>query len=148
MQVPEGIANPMGYVCRLIKSLYGLRHASRMWFSKMSTELIAQGFFQSKSDSCLFIHKHGIDITIIVVCVDDIIITGNNDSHTIFIKSHLDKVFSIKELGILHYFLGIEINYLPDGIVLSQKKFTSDLLKLCANEDLSKKGSHTSSFTS
>lgn len=60
------------------------------------------------------------------VYVYDIIITGNNPSHIQHIKDHLNTVFSIKDLGTLHYFLGIEITCLPEGTVLSQKKFTKD----------------------
>lgn len=65
------------------------------------------------------------------VYVDDIIITGSNSVHIQQIKDHLNQVFSIKDLGKLHYFLGIEIAYTNAGIVLSQKKFTKDLLQCC-----------------
>lgn len=54
------------------------------------------------------------------------------------LKSHLHSTFSIKDLGKLHYFLGIEVTYVPDGIILSKKKFTSELLQ-CAGIDLSKR---------
>lgn len=139
MQVPEGIANPHGYVCKLIKSLHGLKQASRMWFAKLATELLAQGFSQSKNDYSLFTYNHVGTTTVVDVYVDDIIITGNNEAHIGYLKSDLDNVFSIKDLGLLHYLLGIEITYLPEGIALSQKKFTQDLLKMCIVPDLSKK---------
>lgn len=65
------------------------------------------------------------------VYVDDIIVTGN-DPHTItHIKTHLHRVFSIRDLGLLHYFLGIEVGYYDNGITLSQAKFTKDLLSDC-----------------
>ncbi|KAL8090596.1 hypothetical protein AgCh_039879 [Apium graveolens] len=137
MTVPEGIPNPQGLVCRLRKSLYGLRQASRQWAAKLTFELINQGFVQSKSDYSLFIYKNGEEITILAVYVDDIIITGSNVQHIQHIKEYLDTTFTIKDLGILHYFLGIEINYLDDGIVMSQHKFTKELLQEC-NMDVSK----------
>lgn len=70
--------------------------------------------------------------TIVAVYVDDIIVTGNNSVEISSLKSHLDRVFGIKDLGILHYFLGIEVNYVHEGIFLTQQKFTTDLLKDCS----------------
>lgn len=129
MQVPDGIANPMNYVCGLIKSIYGLRQASRVWFEKLATELFSRGFFQSKNDSSLFICKHHTSITFIAVYVDDMIITSNSEEHINLIKQHLDTIFGIKDLDLLNFFLGIEITYIPEGVVLSQKKFTQELLE-------------------
>lgn len=86
-------------------------------------------FVQSKNDYSLFIKKTPTSLTIVVVYVDDIIISGNHLPSIQSIKSHLHTIFSIKDLGKLHYFLGLEVSYLPDGIVLSQKKFTTDHLK-------------------
>ena len=48
MKMPEGVPNPNGYVCKLKKSLYGLKQASRQWFSKLVKKLQTQGFVQSK----------------------------------------------------------------------------------------------------
>ena len=67
-------------------------------------------------------------IIIATVYVDDIIITGNDVQEFNFLKAFLDKVFTIKDLGALHSFLGIEVSYQEDGIVLTQQKFTRDLL--------------------
>lgn len=66
-----------------------------------------------------------------VVYVDDIIVTGDNSSEIEGPKSHSDHVFSIKYLGVLHYFLGIEVGYVTNRIILSQKKFSNDILKEC-----------------
>lgn len=57
--------------------------------------------------------------------------TGDDSSKIDDLKSHVDHVFSIKDLGNLHYFLGIEVGYVTDGIILSLKKFTSDILRNC-----------------
>lgn len=133
MKIPEGLSHlyPSTKVCRLIKSLYGLRQASRQWSEKLVAELIDQGYKQSKNDYSLFIKKYDQHITIIAVYVDDIIITGSDIQAINALKSHLDTAFSIKDLGYLNYFLGIEVGYEPQGIVLSQNKFTRDLLANC-----------------
>lgn len=96
---------------------------------KLVQELIKGGYQQSKNDYSLFIKRTKASITILAVYVDDIILTGNNEEEIYQIKSHLDNTFSIKDLGKLHFFLGIEVKYFPDGIVLSQHKFTKDLLQ-------------------
>ena len=76
----------------------------------------------------------GMVITIVVVYVDDIILTGDVASIQ-GLKSRLHKTFSIKDLGILHYFLGIEVTYTPTGIILTQKKFIKDLLDFSGISD-------------
>ena len=62
--------------------------------------------------------------------MDDILLTGSNLSTIQALKQHLHSSFGIKDLGLMHYFLGIEVSYLPTGIVLSQNKYTKDILKL------------------
>lgn len=91
-------------------------------------ELLLKGFIQSKNDYSLFIKHSSKHITILIVYVDDIIITGNDIDTIHDIKMHLDDIFSIKDLGKLTYFLGIEIGYLSSGISLTQKKFIREML--------------------
>ena len=64
-----------------------------------------------------------------VVYVDDILITGLDQAEISHVKHHLNQCFGIKDLGQLHYFLGLEVSYIPEGVVLSQKKFTIEFLK-------------------
>ena len=61
--------------------------------------------------------------------VDDIIITGNDDQENVFLKQHLNNKFTIKDLGILHYFLGIEVSYSSKGLNLTQHGYINELLK-------------------
>jgi len=68
-------------------------------------------------------------MTIIAVYVDDILTTGSNSAEIDHVKKHLHTLFGIKDLGKLHYFLGLEVSYVDEGIILSQRKFTTDLLK-------------------
>ena len=104
MNAPEGLTVPANKVCKLHKSLYGLKQASRQWFAKLVHTLIAQNFTQSKSDYSLFIQRCGHDITLLVVYVDDILITSTNPSIIKALKTHLHTTFSVKNLGCLHFF--------------------------------------------
>ncbi|XP_071699281.1 uncharacterized protein [Rutidosis leptorrhynchoides] len=128
MRMPPGIPNPEHKVCRLHKSLYGLKQASRQWFQKLSRALQDQGFMQSKNDYNLFIKKVNSQLTIFAVYVDDILVTGSDATSVSQLKDFLHREFTIKDLGSLHYFLGIEVIYLDTGFVLTQRKFTQELL--------------------
>lgn len=103
---PAGFPNPHNYVCKLVKSLYGLKQASRQWFAKLLGELQLQGQIQSKNDYSLFIKRDNVHTTIVDVSVDDIILTGNHDKKITELKSHLHTTFSIKDLGQLSFFFG------------------------------------------
>ena len=112
MQQPPGFEDPLHptFVCKLHKSLYGLKQAPRAWFECLSTTLLTLGFEGSKADSSLFhFHKNNIKI-LILIYVDDVIVTGNNSEAVQAIISTLSTKFSLKDLGSLKYFLGIEIN--------------------------------------
>ena len=78
MQMPKGIPNPQNKVCRLRKSLYGLKQASKQWFNKLKDTLISVGYSQSKNDYSLFLNKSSNHLTAISVYVDDILITRSD----------------------------------------------------------------------
>ncbi|CAJ2662218.1 unnamed protein product [Trifolium pratense] len=129
MKLPPGFSHKgKPYVCKLNKSIYGLKQASRQWFSKFSTTLIQKGFCQSISDYSLFTYKCDQTTIFVLVYVDDIIIIGNNEDAISDIKRFLAKSFSIKDLGNLSYFLGIEVSRFKRGIFLCQRKYTLDIL--------------------
>lgn len=67
------------HACRLVKAIYGLKQASRAWFDKLMITLISWGFANTKSDSSLFFLKLDKLILLVVVYVDDILVTGNNN---------------------------------------------------------------------
>ena len=116
-------------VCKLKKSLYGLKQAPRQWFSKLSSTLTSFGFVQSKADYSLFTKHQNNSITLVLIYVDDLLICGNNEHHIQLLKDMLSTSFHMKDLGILRYFLGLEINRNSDGFFISQKKYVVDLLK-------------------
>ena len=88
-------------VCKLVKSLYGLKQASRQWNAKLSTTILQLGFKQSQADHSLFVHTDGSSFTALLVYVDDMIITRNDPACVAKLKSLLDQKFGIKDLGSL-----------------------------------------------
>ena len=120
MKPPTGFCTETpGLVCRLRKSIYGLRQSPRCWFSKLRTSLLTYGFSQSKSDYSMFSMRTGTGSEIyILVYVDDLIIGGNDHDDIIRFKEYLGKCFHMKDLGGLKYFLGLEVARRPEGIFL------------------------------
>ncbi|KAB2635153.1 hypothetical protein D8674_025687 [Pyrus ussuriensis x Pyrus communis] len=116
-------------VCKLHKSLYGLKQASRQWFIKLSCALRKAGYQQSKADYSLFVRNHDGKFTTLLVYVDDIILARNNIQAIEDTKSFLMKQFKLKDLGQLRYFLGIEIARSSKGITLSQRKYALEILE-------------------
>nr|GEV86865.1 reverse transcriptase, RNA-dependent DNA polymerase, Gag-polypeptide of LTR copia-type [Tanacetum cinerariifolium] len=128
MTVPQGYSKqlPPNTVCKLTKSLYGLKQEKRKWFDKLTIFLLTLGFQQSYTYTSLFAFSQGSYFTALLVYVDDILLTGNHQPHqpTInFIKQQRHNQFSIKDLGPLHYYLGIEILKNGHGLVMSQRKY-------------------------
>jgi histone deacetylase 1/2 len=131
MHQPEGFVDSTkpNHICKLSKAIYGLKQAPRAWFDSLKNALLRWGFQNTKSDSSLFILKEKDHITFLLIYVDDIIVTGSN---TIFLEAfikQLNVVFSLKDLGNLHYFLGIEVHRDASGMYLKQSKYIGDLLK-------------------
>ncbi|KAL2945484.1 Retrovirus-related Pol polyprotein from transposon TNT 1-94 [Bienertia sinuspersici] len=122
-------SNQSNKVCKLNKSLYGLKQAPRQWFAKLKEVLIEYSFKQSKSDYSLFTKREGNTFTAILVYVYDLLIASNDENAINDVKSFLSNQFHMKDLGVLRYFLGIEVDRTNDGIFLSQRKYIKDLLK-------------------
>ncbi|KAL9275664.1 Retrovirus-related Pol polyprotein from transposon RE1-like protein, partial [Drosera capensis] len=116
-------------VCRLNKSIYGLKKASRNWYAKFSGALQSFGFRHSTSDHSLFVITSGLHITLVMIYVDDMIITGSDPIHIEKVKAFIRSKFSIKDLSQLKYLLGIEVARSHTGIFLSQRKYTLDIFK-------------------
>ena len=130
MKAPPGLEIPSSIaVCKLQKSLYGLKQASRQWYAKLSDTLRTLGFQHSRNDYSLFYKLKDNTIVLLAVYVDDIVITGNDPEEINKLKVFLDDTFKIKGLGELHYFLGMEIIKAPTGLIMTQRKFAMDLIK-------------------
>ncbi|KAL0641511.1 hypothetical protein Bca4012_102648 [Brassica carinata] len=131
MLPPPGLEHLVkkGNVLRLKKAIYGLKQSPRAWYNKLSTTLNGRGFRKSELDHTLFTLNTPSGIVVLLVYVDDIIITGSDKEEIQATKDFLKSVFEIKDLGEMKYFLGIEICRSKEGLFLSQRKYTLDLLK-------------------
>ncbi|KAL9231947.1 hypothetical protein vseg_007105 [Gypsophila vaccaria] len=129
MQPPEGyIQANSGQVCRLKRSLYGLKQASRQWNHELTKLLLKQGFQQSRFDYSLFSREQDGFLTMVLVYVDDLLLTGNDPSYIAVLKKVLDTTFTIKDLGYIRYFLGLEVIRSSEGILVNQRKYVRDLI--------------------
>jgi hypothetical protein len=87
----------------------------------------AAGFSANAHDPALFIHVSPRGRTLLLLYMDDMIITGDDTEHITFVKAHLSDQFLMSDLGPLRYFLRIEISFTPEGFFLSQEKYIQDL---------------------
>eukprot|EP00253_Pinus_taeda_P026196 PITA_26196 len=121
MEQPIGfIQTDSSLVCRLKKSLYGLKQAPRAWYAKMDSFLLESGFSKCHSDNTVYTKKEGKSLIILVLYVDDLILTGSDPNLINHVKSSLKKKFEMRDLGHLHYFLGLQVLQSKEGIFLSQ----------------------------
>lgn len=117
-------------VCKLNKSLYGLKQSPRAWFDRFSKVIQKSGYIQGQADHTMFVKHSGNDkITILIVYVGDIIVTGNDSEEVTRIKNLMAQEFEVKDLGALKYFLGMEFARSKKGISVCQRKYTLDLLE-------------------
>lgn len=129
MSIPQGFDKQRpNHACKLIKSLYGLKQASRQWNFKFGQVMKYAGFSQSLHDHSLFYIRTKNSTTLLLLYVDDIVITGDNPLVITALKKHLHTYLAIKDLGPLRFFLGIEVARSKAGICLNQRKYELELL--------------------
>eukprot|EP00253_Pinus_taeda_P003739 PITA_03739 len=130
------IEQPLGYekkgqehkVCRLKKALYGLKQAPRAWYSRIDSYLLEKGFENCEGEPTLYIKENDGKLLIVVLYVDDVIFTGNDDYLIEHFKSVMKEEFEMTDMGLLRYFLGIEVDQNENGIFTSQEKYVNELL--------------------
>jgi hypothetical protein len=122
MEIPPGFGTreTTGKVCRLNKSLYGLKQSPRAWFDRFKQVVCGMGYGQCNGDHTVFYRHSDWKITILAVYVDDIIITRDDQEEIKRLKECLSKEFEVKYLGNLKYFLGLEVARTKKGISLCQ----------------------------
>ena len=124
MEQPPGFVaqGEIGRVCCLRKSLYGLKQSPHAWFGKFSQAVKEFDMHKSKSDYSVFYRNSNSGIISLVVYVDDIVITGSDSEDISSLKSFLHSQFHTKDLGMLRYFMGVEVMRSKHGIFFISKE--------------------------
>ncbi|GJS50265.1 retrovirus-related pol polyprotein from transposon TNT 1-94 [Tanacetum coccineum] len=128
---PDGFVDPYhpDKVYRLKKALYGLKQAPRAWYDELSNFLVSKGFSKGSIDPTLFITKHGEDILLVQIYVDDIIFGSTNPKLSKRFGKLMHSKFDMSMMGELKFFLGIQIHQSPCGIFINQAKYAQEILK-------------------
>ena len=118
-------------VCKLNKSIYGLKQASRQWYLKFDEVVIKNGFKENVADQCIYLKVSGSSYIFMVLYVDDILLASNNSDLLIETKQMLSSHFDMKDLGEASYVLGIQIlrNRAKGELKLSQRTYIDKVLK-------------------
>jgi hypothetical protein len=116
-------------VLRLSKALYGLRQAPRAWNAKLDDTLLGFGFQRSPSEHAVYMRCDGNERLLLGVYVDDLIVTGTSTQVIERFKKQMQSMFAMSDLGLLSYYLGIEVKQSGDGIVLGQSAYAAKLVE-------------------
>ena len=103
-------------VCKLRKSLHGLKQVARQWYPKLAEVLYTWGYKHSSNDYSLFYKKSTHSVVFLAIYVDDILLTGDDDVEMTALKAYLDDTFKIKDLGPIHW---IEVLPTVGGLILT-----------------------------
>uniref|UniRef100_A0A2N9GX57 Reverse transcriptase Ty1/copia-type domain-containing protein n=2 Tax=Fagus sylvatica TaxID=28930 RepID=A0A2N9GX57_FAGSY len=136
MKIPEGYKMPEAYnsksrnmySIKLQRSLYGLKQSGRMWYNRLSEYLLKEGFENNPICPCVFIKKSESGFAIVAVYVDDLNLVGTPEELT-KTADYLKNEFEMKDLGKTKFCLGLQIEHLPDGILIHQSTYTEKVLK-------------------
>lgn len=130
MDRPQGFPDPNrpSHVCKLHKAIYGLEQAPWTWYLRLTNYLQSLGFIGSNADTSLFVRQLGGEFIIFLIYVDDIVITSNHVAAMPKLLRDLGSLFAMKDLGPLHYFIGIEACRVSSNLYLTQTKYVWDLL--------------------
>ena len=132
MKQPEGytVKGKEKFVCKLKKSLYGLKQSPRCWNEALDKHLKKMGFEQANSDPCIYTASGG-ELFLIAVYVDDIILAGRSDQRMKEVKDAIAGKFTVKDLGELHHFLGVKViqNKESNSIWIGQETYARELIK-------------------
>jgi hypothetical protein len=116
------------HVCKLKKSLYGLKQAPHAWYARIDGYLMSLGFSESVVDANLYYKVDNGESLILILYVDDLFLIGAEHLIT-WCKHELASEFELKDLKLMHYFLGLEVWQRTDEIFLSQGKYTVEILR-------------------
>ena len=116
-------------VCKLKKSLYGLKQSPRCWNKKLTQHVKSLGFEESGTDPCIFTRRKNQKVEIIAIYVDDLIAITETDEEMRRLKKSLTSTFKMKDLGELYYCLGINFYRTKDSLYMCQSQYIHCLLE-------------------
>jgi hypothetical protein len=122
-------------VYKLRKVLYGLKQAPRAWYGRLRGFLFERGFDMGKVDQTLFLFRQGRDILIVQVYVDDIVFGGSSNSLVARFAKDMSRELEISMMGVLQFFLGLQIKQSKEGTFVHQAKYTKDIMRKFKMED-------------
>lgn len=131
MEFPEGFYNDKrldGKALKLKKCIYGLRQSGRNWNQELDNAMLECGLIRCKVDRCVYIHRDGIMMTIVLVYVDDMAVMSNNAKFKADMIETLSRKFSLKTLGIMKYFLGMKVIHGDNYITIDQENMIDKIL--------------------
>ena len=133
MKIIEGFAvkGKKGRVCRMKKSMYGLKKSPRMWYKKIDTYILGLGFTRSKVDHCVYFKLLGDRLIYLVLYVDGMLLIGNNKEIIQDVKTKLSSKFDMKDIGATNFILGMEIktNWENRKLWSIQRKYVESILQ-------------------
>ncbi|GMF66379.1 unnamed protein product [Phytophthora lilii] len=156
MAIPENIRTKTGMVCKLRRSLYGLKQAAAVWYQTIRAVLKKMGFRECRADPCMFV-RIGKSPVYIILYVDDLLVGCKTDAEAEAICAELGSQFKLKSIGDARFVLGMEIQYniVKGELLLRQTQFIKYLLEkfgqqdsnavrnpLIIGQDLTQDGSH------
>ncbi|XP_012453211.1 uncharacterized protein LOC105775227 [Gossypium raimondii] len=116
-------------VYKLNKALYGLKQAPRAWYSRIDSYLTSLGFERSLSERTLYVKSTNAKTHLIVsLYVDDLLVTGGDQAMLVNFKTKMQQIFKMSDLGLMSFFLGMEVTQGEKGICLSQRTFAMKIL--------------------
>ena len=130
MDLPQGYEtlNEAGKLCRFRKAFYRLKQSPRAWFGRFTEAMKKYGYRQGNADHTLLVKHRGGKVTLLIIYVNDMVVTGDDTEEIKRLQRYLSSEFEMKDLGGLKYFLGIKVARSRDGIYLFQWKYVLDLL--------------------
>jgi len=136
IEQPQGfeVCERESHVCLLRKELYGLKQALKAWYSRIDSYLIQMGFEKNDVDPNLYYIVRGEDTLIVILYVDDLFIT-RAEQLIAECKRGLASEFEMSDIGLMHYFLGMEVWQEKDHIFLGQRKYAADILSRFQMDD-------------
>lgn len=131
VEQPEGflVKGEEEKVYKLRKALYGLKQAPRAWYSRIDDYLLELGFKKSSSESTLYVIQKSNEILIVSLYVDYILITGSSVKLIDEFKLDMKQAFEMSDLGLMTFFLGMEIKQGKDEVFICQQKYAKEILK-------------------